>query len=53
MRLLVDALKARFVRAEHCEGDPGGYRWGIERKRALLEREAKIDPLVGVLQPEG
>ena len=21
------------------DGDPGGYRWGMERKRALLERE--------------
>jgi len=27
----------RVVRGD---GDPGGYRWGIERKRALLEREA-------------
>jgi AraC family transcriptional regulator of adaptative response/methylated-DNA-[protein]-cysteine methyltransferase len=26
----------RVVRAD---GEPGGYRWGIERKRALLERE--------------
>jgi O6-methylguanine-DNA--protein-cysteine methyltransferase len=23
------------------DGDPAGYRWGIERKRALLDREAE------------
>lgn len=28
----------RVVRAD---GDPGGYRWGLERKRALLSREAE------------
>jgi AraC family transcriptional regulator, regulatory protein of adaptative response / methylated-DNA-[protein]-cysteine methyltransferase len=32
----------RVVRAD---GDEGGYRWGIERKRALLERER--DALTG------
>jgi AraC family transcriptional regulator of adaptative response/methylated-DNA-[protein]-cysteine methyltransferase len=28
----------RVVRAD---GALGGYRWGLERKRALLEREAR------------
>jgi AraC family transcriptional regulator of adaptative response/methylated-DNA-[protein]-cysteine methyltransferase len=32
----------RVVRAD---GDAGGYRWGTERKRALLKREQ--DALVG------
>jgi AraC family transcriptional regulator of adaptative response/methylated-DNA-[protein]-cysteine methyltransferase len=27
-------------RVVRSDGDPGGYRWGMERKRALLEREA-------------
>jgi AraC family transcriptional regulator, regulatory protein of adaptative response / methylated-DNA-[protein]-cysteine methyltransferase len=29
-------------RAVCANGDLAGYRWGIERKRALLEREAKV-----------
>jgi AraC family transcriptional regulator of adaptative response/methylated-DNA-[protein]-cysteine methyltransferase len=29
-------------RATCANGDLAGYRWGIERKRALLEREAKL-----------
>jgi O-6-methylguanine DNA methyltransferase len=24
-------------------GDLGGYRWGVDRKRALLEREQVVD----------
>ncbi len=28
-------------RVVRTDGDPAGYRWGIERKRALLEREAQ------------
>jgi AraC family transcriptional regulator of adaptative response/methylated-DNA-[protein]-cysteine methyltransferase len=28
-------------RAVRAQGDLAGYRWGIERKRALLEREAR------------
>jgi AraC family transcriptional regulator of adaptative response/methylated-DNA-[protein]-cysteine methyltransferase len=26
-------------RAVRADGGAGGYRWGVERKRALLERE--------------
>jgi AraC family transcriptional regulator of adaptative response/methylated-DNA-[protein]-cysteine methyltransferase len=29
-------------RAVCASGDLAGYRWGIERKRALLDREAKV-----------
>jgi AraC family transcriptional regulator, regulatory protein of adaptative response / methylated-DNA-[protein]-cysteine methyltransferase len=29
-------------RAVNCDGGLAGYRWGVDRKRALLEREAKI-----------
>ena len=28
-------------RVVKMNGDPGGYRWGVERKRALLERESE------------
>ena len=31
-------------RAMRGDGGVGGYRWGIERKQALLEREAMIAP---------
>jgi AraC family transcriptional regulator of adaptative response/methylated-DNA-[protein]-cysteine methyltransferase len=37
------ALAVPCHRVVRSDGDPGGYRWGIERKRALLEREAKTD----------
>lgn len=35
------ALAVPCHRVVRSDGDPGGYRWGIDRKRALLEREAK------------
>jgi AraC family transcriptional regulator of adaptative response/methylated-DNA-[protein]-cysteine methyltransferase len=28
-------------RAVRGDGDPGGYRWGVDRKQALLERERR------------
>jgi AraC family transcriptional regulator, regulatory protein of adaptative response / methylated-DNA-[protein]-cysteine methyltransferase len=31
-------------RAVQAEGDLAGYRWGVERKRALLKREAQNGP---------
>jgi AraC family transcriptional regulator of adaptative response/methylated-DNA-[protein]-cysteine methyltransferase len=33
------ALFVPCHRVVHHNGDPGGYHWGLERKRALLERE--------------
>ena len=29
-------------RVVRTDGDPSGYRWGIDRKRALLAREAAL-----------
>lgn len=46
-------------RVVHKGGDLGGYRWGAERKRALLEREAQAAvrtaelPLEGEVDGEG
>jgi O-6-methylguanine DNA methyltransferase len=31
-------------RAVRGDGGLGGYRWGLERKRALLETEARCSP---------
>ncbi|HEX7183059.1 MAG TPA: bifunctional DNA-binding transcriptional regulator/O6-methylguanine-DNA methyltransferase Ada [Thermoanaerobaculia bacterium] len=35
------ALAVPCHRVVRGDGDPGGYRWGAERKRRLLEREAR------------
>ena len=34
-------------RVVRSDGDLSGYRWGVERKRELLEREARPDTAVG------
>jgi AraC family transcriptional regulator of adaptative response/methylated-DNA-[protein]-cysteine methyltransferase len=33
------------------DGELAGYRWGIERKRTLLEREAKAGPAASAAEP--
>ena len=33
------ALAVPCHRVVRSDGAPGGYRWGVERKRVLLERE--------------
>jgi len=35
------AVAVRCHRVVRSDGDPGGYRWGLERKRVLLERETR------------
>ena len=36
------------------DGSISGYRWGVRRKRALIEREARAQPLPGLLgNPHG
>ncbi len=35
------ALLVPCHRAVRADGQPGGYRWGLERKRALLEQEQR------------
>jgi len=39
-------------RARRSDGSPGGYAWGLDRKRALLEREEAV-ALPDVRRPEG
>jgi O-6-methylguanine DNA methyltransferase len=48
-RAVANACAANFIaivipchRVVHGDGSLSGYRWGIERKRALLEREAQL-----------
>jgi len=40
-RLAIVVPCHRVIRAD---GSPGGYRWGVARKRALLSHEAKAAP---------
>ncbi len=36
------ALAVPCHRVVASDGSPGGYRWGVERKKRLLEREAEV-----------
>lgn len=36
------AVAVPCYRAVISRGDVGGYRWGVERKRALLDRELRL-----------
>ena len=40
-------------RAVRRDGRPGGYRWGIERKRAVLEKEAGLQKSIIDANPSG
>ena len=43
------ALAIPCHRAVRTDGCMGGYRWGLERKRTLLQREASINSKAGLL----
>ncbi len=36
------ALVIPCHRVVRMDGDPGGYRWGLDRKKALLKKEAEV-----------
>jgi AraC family transcriptional regulator of adaptative response/methylated-DNA-[protein]-cysteine methyltransferase len=39
------AIAVPCHRAVRGDGGMGGYRWGVQRKRAMLERENRENPL--------